>query len=238
MGRIGIDVGGTFTDAVIVDDAARIRIAKVRSTPAQIEAGFIDGLRELLERAAAAPSSVDYLAHGSTVATNAIVQRRLARTALVTNRGLPRRAGHRHADARARLRPVDAGARAGGAARAVPRGRRPARRAGRRRRRRSTRRACGARRRRLRDERVEAVAVMLLFSFANPAHEERVGAHPGRGAARRAGGALLPRGARVPRVRAGLDDGGQRGAAAAARRVRRRRRRRGRRARACGCRCT
>ena len=87
MGRIGIDVGGTFTDAVIVDDAARIRIAKVRSTPAQIEAGFIDGLRALLERAAAAPSSVDYLAHGSTVATNAIVQRRLARTALVTNEG-------------------------------------------------------------------------------------------------------------------------------------------------------
>src|SRR6188474_1888999 len=51
----------------------RVRIAKVRSTPAQIEAGFIDGLRALLERAAAAPSSVDYLAHGSTVATNAIV---------------------------------------------------------------------------------------------------------------------------------------------------------------------
>jgi N-methylhydantoinase A len=80
-GRIGIDVGGTFTDAVIVVDDGHVRIAKVRSTPERIEAGFMDGLRQLLERAGAKAADVGYLAHGSTVATNAIVQRRLARTA-------------------------------------------------------------------------------------------------------------------------------------------------------------
>jgi len=77
MSRIGIDVGGTFTDAVIVD-GDRVHIAKVRSTPERIEAGFMDGLRELLSRAATPAGKIAYLAHGSTVATNAIVQRRLA----------------------------------------------------------------------------------------------------------------------------------------------------------------
>jgi hypothetical protein len=87
MGRIGIDVGGTFTDAVIVSDDGEVRIAKVRSTPERIEAGFMDGLRSLLDRAGAAAGDVDYVAHGSTVARNAIVQRRLARTGLITNEG-------------------------------------------------------------------------------------------------------------------------------------------------------
>ncbi|HEY2789025.1 MAG TPA: hydantoinase/oxoprolinase N-terminal domain-containing protein, partial [Gaiellales bacterium] len=80
-------MGGTFTDAVIVSDDGRVRIAMVRSTPERIEAGFIDGLRLLLERAGTVAADVDHLAHGSTVATNAIVQRRLARTGLITNDG-------------------------------------------------------------------------------------------------------------------------------------------------------
>ena len=175
MGRIGIDVGGTFTDAVIVDDAARIRIAKVRSTPAQIEAGFIDGLRALLERASAAPSSVDYLAHGSTVATNAIVQRRLARTALVTNEGFrdvlaigTQMRAHVYDLWTPEPEPVvpralcfEVGGRLDAQGDVVTELDEP-----------GVRRVAG----RLREEGVEAVAVMLLFSFANPAHEERVGA--------------------------------------------------------------
>ncbi|MDX6550303.1 MAG: N-methylhydantoinase, partial [Gaiellales bacterium] len=87
MGRIGIDVGGTFTDAVIVADDGRVRIAKVRSTPERIEAGFMDGLEQLLERSGTVAGDVDYLAHGTTVATNAIIQRQLATTALITNDG-------------------------------------------------------------------------------------------------------------------------------------------------------
>ncbi|HEX2588061.1 MAG TPA: hydantoinase/oxoprolinase N-terminal domain-containing protein, partial [Gaiellales bacterium] len=71
-GRIGIDVGGTFTDAVIVADGG-LHIAKVRSTPQRIEQGFMDALRELTARAAMPAADIGYLAHGSTVATNAIV---------------------------------------------------------------------------------------------------------------------------------------------------------------------
>ena len=78
---VGIDVGGTFTDAVRAS-GGRLHVAKVRSTPSDITAGFLDGLDEL-----AGDGSPEYLVHGTTVATNAIVQRRLARTGLITNRG-------------------------------------------------------------------------------------------------------------------------------------------------------
>jgi N-methylhydantoinase A len=77
---VGIDVGGTFTDAVRAVEG-RLEVAKVRSTPSDITAGFLDGLDEL------GAGSLEYLVHGTTVATNAIVQRRLARTGLITNRG-------------------------------------------------------------------------------------------------------------------------------------------------------
>ncbi|MEY4225960.1 MAG: hypothetical protein RL190_717, partial [Actinomycetota bacterium] len=87
MQRIGIDVGGSFTDAVLLDPEGRARIAKVPSTPARIEAGFLAALEALLAAAGARPDEVAYLAHGTTVATNAIVTRTLARTALVTNAG-------------------------------------------------------------------------------------------------------------------------------------------------------
>jgi N-methylhydantoinase A len=174
MGRIGIDVGGTFTDAVIVSDDGRVRIAKVRSTPERIEAGFMDGLRSLLERAGAAAGEVDYLAHGSTVATNAIVQRRLARTGLITNEGFRDVLAigtqmRRHVYdlwtpdpepivPRELCMPVTG--RIGASGEEVE----PLDEAGVR-----------AAARRLADEGVAAVAVMLLFSFLNPAHEDRVG---------------------------------------------------------------
>ncbi|HUZ84475.1 MAG TPA: hydantoinase/oxoprolinase N-terminal domain-containing protein, partial [Gaiellales bacterium] len=87
MSLVGVDVGGTFTDAVLVSEDGSTRIAKVRSTPHRIEDGFLDGMRLVLERAEVGASAVAYLAHGTTIATNAIVQRRLGRTALVTNRG-------------------------------------------------------------------------------------------------------------------------------------------------------
>ena len=173
-GRIGIDVGGTFTDAVIVAADGRSHIAKVPSTPERIERGFMDALAELLERSASAPGQVGYLAHGSTVATNAIVQRRLARTALITNEGfrdvlaigtqmrtavydlwtpepapiVPRElcftVSGRIDAAGLEVQPLDDD---------------------------SVRAVAAA----LREASVEAVAVMLLFSFLNPVHELRVG---------------------------------------------------------------
>ena len=87
MQRIGIDVGGSFTDAVLRDPEGWARIAKVPSTPTRIEAGFLAALEALLVAAGARPDEVAYLAHGTTVATNAIVTRSLARTSLVTNAG-------------------------------------------------------------------------------------------------------------------------------------------------------
>ena len=81
--RVGIDVGGTFTDAVMVR-GGRLRMTKARTTPADFSRGFIDALEALPGVSAA---DVDYLVHGSTVATNAIVQGRTARVGLLTTAG-------------------------------------------------------------------------------------------------------------------------------------------------------
>ena len=87
MSRIGIDVGGSFTDAVLLEPGGRIRIIKVPSTLAQIETGFMDAMRALLAASAIGADQIGYLAHGTTVATNAFVERKFARTALVTIEG-------------------------------------------------------------------------------------------------------------------------------------------------------
>src|SRR5262245_40706549 len=75
--RIGIDTGGTFTDFVVVRDG-RIEVFKKFSTPREPEAAILDGLRGLQ------PSEV---IHGSTVATNALLERKGARVALLTTEG-------------------------------------------------------------------------------------------------------------------------------------------------------
>ena len=172
--RVGIDVGGTFTDTAMIGADGRLRISKVPSTPADLSAGFVRGLDVLLQREGIAPADVSFLAHGTTVATNAIVQRRLARSALLTTHGFrdileigsqqrPRlydlwqpkqQAVIAHDDCygiRERIgpegdeiEPLHIDDVRGAAAR-------------------------------IRDDgRVEAVAVVLLFSFLNPAHELRI----------------------------------------------------------------
>ena len=87
MTLVGVDVGGTFTDAVLVGADGRLTIAKVATRPSDIASGLVDALQTVLARASVAPGTVSYLAHGTTTATNAIVQRRFARTALITNEG-------------------------------------------------------------------------------------------------------------------------------------------------------
>jgi N-methylhydantoinase A len=79
MRALGIDVGGTFTDAVLVDDGA-VRIAKVPTAARQEES-------VVAAAAAVQASDVGRFTHGTTIATNALLQRRGARTALVTNEG-------------------------------------------------------------------------------------------------------------------------------------------------------
>ncbi len=78
---VAVDTGGTFTDFVLLRDGT-IQVHKRASTPADPARAVLEGLRELLR-----PGEEFVLAHGSTVATNALLERRGARTAWITNRG-------------------------------------------------------------------------------------------------------------------------------------------------------
>ena len=80
--RLGVDVGGTFTDLVALSEG-RLVTAKVPSTPQDQSAGVMNSI----ETSEVEPGVVDALAHGMTVATNALLERRGARTALVTTEG-------------------------------------------------------------------------------------------------------------------------------------------------------
>jgi N-methylhydantoinase A/oxoprolinase/acetone carboxylase beta subunit len=81
MTRIGVDTGGTFTDLVLLTDDG-LRVHKVRSTPHDPARAILDGIIEL-----AGNRIVDEVTHGSTVATNAVLERKGARIALITTRG-------------------------------------------------------------------------------------------------------------------------------------------------------
>src|SRR5437867_8825308 len=86
--RLGIDVGGTFTDLVLFsEESGALVVAKVPSVPADPSEGIMDGIARILARAGASPADVTYVAHGTTVATNTLLQRHGARTALITTRG-------------------------------------------------------------------------------------------------------------------------------------------------------
>jgi N-methylhydantoinase A len=81
-GRLGVDVGGTFTD-LVWDDGERLTIAKVPSTPADQAGGVLAGV----DRLGVDVSALERLVHGTTVATNAVLERRGAKTVLVTTEG-------------------------------------------------------------------------------------------------------------------------------------------------------
>ena len=86
MIRIGIDIGGTFTDLVL-DQNGRQRSLKVLTTPETPENGVLTGLEELLRQEGHTASEVGLVVHGTTLATNAIIERKGARTALVATEG-------------------------------------------------------------------------------------------------------------------------------------------------------
>src|SRR5438552_4847775 len=88
MKTIGVDVGGTFTDLVYFDLATgRHAIHKVATTPDDPSRGVVMGIAELCARNAIAPPDIDYVLHGTTTATNAVLQHRGARAGMVTNEG-------------------------------------------------------------------------------------------------------------------------------------------------------
>jgi N-methylhydantoinase A len=84
---LGVDVGGTFTDAVLIDRSGRLHTAKVASTPAEESLGVMQAVELVLERAGAEALEVERFAHGMTVATNALLEGRTARTALIATAG-------------------------------------------------------------------------------------------------------------------------------------------------------
>lgn len=86
--RLGIDVGGTFTDLYLLDEASgQQHTLKVPSTPDDPSRAIVSGIATLLERHHIPPEDVSYLAHGTTVATNTILQHAGARVAMVTTAG-------------------------------------------------------------------------------------------------------------------------------------------------------
>ncbi len=85
---VGIDIGGTFTDVVGYDyDGRQVYLAKVPTTPADLAGGLLGGLQRLLELAGARPTEVERLIHGTTIATNAILEERGARIGILTTEG-------------------------------------------------------------------------------------------------------------------------------------------------------
>src|ERR1039458_2027618 len=84
---LGVDVGGTFTDAVLVGENSSIHTAKVLSTPAEQSVAVLDAVRLVLHRAGARAEQVQRFAHGMPVATNALLEDRTARTALIATAG-------------------------------------------------------------------------------------------------------------------------------------------------------
>jgi N-methylhydantoinase A len=82
--RVGVDIGGTFTDFAVLDDAHQLYTLKVFSTPGAPGTEVINGIRGLRDRYGIDPSKISYFTHGSTVGVNSIIQRNGARLCLLT----------------------------------------------------------------------------------------------------------------------------------------------------------
>jgi N-methylhydantoinase A len=91
MYRIGIDVGGTFTDLVAIDDDGQVTLGKVPSTPADQSVGVMNGLAQVAEKLGlelpALLAGTERIVHGTTVATNALLERKGAKVGLLTTEG-------------------------------------------------------------------------------------------------------------------------------------------------------
>jgi N-methylhydantoinase A len=169
---LGVDVGGTFTDAALLDGEV-LHTAKVPSTPEDQSRGVIAAVEEVLDRAGAGPGDVEGFTHGMTVGTNALLEERGARTALVATRGFAdlleigrqNRPSLYH-PCRAKPRPLvdpelkfEAAERigAGGVVEEL------------------ADEEIDGLVERLRESDAESVAVCLLFAFRDPEHERRIG---------------------------------------------------------------
>ncbi|MBW1712024.1 MAG: hydantoinase/oxoprolinase family protein [Deltaproteobacteria bacterium] len=88
MIKLGVDVGGTFTDLVVIDEQTKkINLTKVPSTPKSPDQGVINGLHKVRDIFGADPAKIDFLIHGTTVATNALIERKGVKAALIVTQG-------------------------------------------------------------------------------------------------------------------------------------------------------
>src|SRR5437867_5127761 len=89
MKRVGVDVGGTFTDLVLVDEeSGRITVDKVPSTPDDPARGVVNGIEQLCGKAGVTLAQVDNLLHGTTVATNIALTHTGAEVGMITTEGM------------------------------------------------------------------------------------------------------------------------------------------------------
>ena len=84
--RMGVDIGGTFTDVVLEKGGEQFS-TKVLTTYAAPENAIIDGMHQVCAKAGVDPSAIEQIIHGTTLATNALIERRGAKTALITTEG-------------------------------------------------------------------------------------------------------------------------------------------------------
>src|SRR3954451_3695894 len=85
--RIAVDIGGTFTDIALLTDAGLIHQSKISSTPADPSVAVVEGVGRLLAELAISPRAIAEVLHGTTVGSNTILQRKGAKTGLMTTRG-------------------------------------------------------------------------------------------------------------------------------------------------------
>jgi N-methylhydantoinase A len=174
--RIGIDTGGTFTDIVCVDEhSGAMRVTKVASTPANPAVGLVRGVNAILGQSGASVDDVAVLAHGTTVATNALLQGEIAGLGLIVTEGfrhileiarqaVPEGYGNSYFWVKPeRIVPLRYVREVGGRLNFLGRELRPLDEAGIR-----------AAAQFFRREGIAAIGVCLLHSYANAAHERRV----------------------------------------------------------------
>src|SRR3954449_10672851 len=171
---LGVDVGGTFTDAVLLDDGT-VFTAKVPTTPGEESAGVMAAIEAVLAAAGAEAADVEEFSHGMTVGTNALLEERGARTALIATKGFADlleiarqdRPSLYHLCAPKPAPLIDPELKLEAAERIGPEGIVEPLADG------EAERLAAA----LEESGAESVAICLLFSYLDPTHERRLAAH-------------------------------------------------------------
>src|SRR5947209_16247807 len=88
MKRVGVDIGGTFTDLIYVDDEAGvIQVHKLPTTPGDPSRGTVEGIQQLTAQAGETPGALDAVFHGTTIATNIVIEHNGATVGMITTEG-------------------------------------------------------------------------------------------------------------------------------------------------------